>query len=65
MARAARMMDVVVAGRMAKMRVVVQEPKRDTTLKLTGDVIAKAMRQAADAEFNTQPWSKYRNALIN
>jgi hypothetical protein len=65
MAKAAKMMDVVVAGRMAKMKVIVTEPVRDSVFKSTGEVIADAMRQAAEAEFNTQPRSSYRNALIN
>ena len=65
MARTAKMMDVVVAGRMAKMKVVVTEPTRESVIRKTGNVIADAMRQAAEADFNTQPRSKYRNALIN
>jgi len=65
MARAVKMMDVMVVGRMAKMRVVVTEPAKESALKKTGDAITEAMRQAAEADFNTQPRSKYRNALIN
>jgi hypothetical protein len=65
MAKAVKMMDVVVAGRMAKMRVIVTEPTRESALKITGNVITEAIRQAADAEFNTQPRSKYRKTLIN
>jgi len=65
MAKAVKMMDVVVVGRMAKMRVLVTEPTRESALKKTGYVITEAMRQAADAEFNTQPRSKYRKTLIN
>jgi hypothetical protein len=47
------------------MRVVVTEPAKESVLKIAGDVITEAMRQAADAEFNTQPRTKYRKALIN
>ena len=65
MAKAVKMMDVVVVGRIAKMRVVVTEPTRESALKKTGDVITEAMRLAGEAEFNTQPRSKYRNALIS
>jgi hypothetical protein len=65
MAKAAKMMDVVVAGRMAKMKVIVTEPAKDPALKSTGEVIVDAMRQAAEAEFRTQPRSSYRKALIS
>jgi len=65
MARAAKMVDVVVAGRMAKMKVVVTEPLKESGFKIAGEVVAEAMRQAGDAELNTQPRSKYRNSLIN
>ena len=58
-------MGVMVVGRMAKMGVVVTQPARESALKKAADVIVDAMHQAADAEFNTQPRSKYRNALIN
>lgn len=63
MARAAKMVDIVVAGRMAKMRVTVSEPAKVSVLKRTGDVIADAMSKAADAELNTQPRSKYRKVF--
>jgi len=65
MARTAKMTNVVVAGRMAQMRVVVTEPTRESALKRTGDVIADAMRLAGEAELNTHPRSKYRKARIN
>jgi hypothetical protein len=65
MARSAKMVDVVVAGRMAKMRVVVSEPLKESGLKRAGEVVADAMRQAGDAELNTQPRSKYRNTLTS
>jgi hypothetical protein len=64
MARAAKMVDVMVAGRMAKMQALVSVPARESALKMTGKVLAEAMRLAGEAEFNTQPRSKYRNALI-
>ena len=62
MARAAKMMDVVVAGRMAKMRVRVTSPARKTVLNTTADTFVEAMRLAGEAEFNTLPRSKYRSA---
>ena len=62
MARAAKMIDVEVFGRMAKMRVVVSKPATESTMKRT---IAEAMRLAGEAEFNTQTRSRYRNALNN
>jgi len=65
MARAAKTTDVVVAERMAKMKILVSVPARESALKVTGRVLAEAMRLAGEAEFNTQPRSKYRNALIN
>jgi hypothetical protein len=65
MARAAKMMDVEVAGRMAKMKVVVRQPATDSAMKRTVQVIVEAMHLTGEAEFNTQPRSKYRNALIN
>jgi len=65
MARTAKMMDVMVAGKMAKMKVIVTEPARESAFKRTGVILAEAMRLAGEAEFNTQPRSKYRKALIN
>ena len=65
MEKAAKMMDVVVAGRMAKMKVVVTHPARESALTRTVEVLAEAIRLAGDAEFNTHSRSKYRNALIN
>ena len=62
MARAAKMTDVVVAGRMAKMRVRVTEPARVTAFSRTAETVAEAMRLSCEAEFNTQPRSKYRSA---
>jgi hypothetical protein len=62
MARVAKMIDVEVFGRMAKMKVVVRKPATESTLKRT---IAEAMRFTYEAEFNTQTRSKYRNALNN
>ena len=59
------MVDVVVAGRMAKVKIVVRQPTRESALILAGEVIAEAMHLSNEAEFNTQPRSKYRNALIN
>ena len=60
-----KMMDVMVAGRMAKMKVVVREPARESALMRTGEVIAEAMRLAGEAEFNVRSRSRYRNALVN
>ena len=60
MARVAKMIDVEVFGRMAKMKVVVSKPAAQSTLKRT---IAEAMRLTCEAEFNTQTRSSYRNAL--
>ena len=62
MARAAKMMDVVIFGRMAKMKVVVSRPTSEATMMRT---ITEAMRLAGEAEFNTQSRSRYRNALNN
>ena len=62
MARAAKMIDVEVFGRMAKMRIVVRQPARESAMKRT---IAEAMRLTYEAEFNTQTRSRYRNALNN
>ena len=44
MARAAKMVNVVVAGRMAKMRVRVTTPVRETVFTRTAVTVAKAMR---------------------
>jgi len=63
MARAVKMMDVVVVGRMAEMKVGVTEPAKRSAISRTGDVLAEAMRLAGDAELNTQPRSKYRNTV--
>jgi hypothetical protein len=65
MPRAAKMMDVVVSGRMAKMKIVVRHPATESAMKRTGEMIAEAMRLTGEAEFNTQSRSMYRNALIN
>jgi hypothetical protein len=65
MARTAKMVDVVVAGRMARMKVTVKEPVRESGLKKANDVVVNAMRQAAEAEFNIQPRSRYRNTMNN
>lgn len=65
MARTAKMVDVVVAGRMARMKVTVKEPVRESGLKKANDVVVNAMRQAAEAELNTQPRSRYRNTMNN
>ena len=62
MERAAKMIDVVVAGRMATMRVRVTEPVRETALSRTAGTVAEAIRLSGEAEFNTQPRSKYRKA---
>lgn len=65
MARTAKMMDVVVAGRMAKMRVRVTEPARNSAFSRTADTVTEAMRRSGEAELNTRPRSAYRNALEN
>jgi len=65
MGRTVEMVDVTVAGRMAKMKVVVRQPARESAIKRTGEMIIEAMHLSNEAEFNTQPRSKYRNALIN
>lgn len=65
MERTAKMMDVMVAGRMAKMRVKVMEPTIESTVSRTAQTVTEAMRLAGEAELNTQPRSNYRNALIN
>jgi hypothetical protein len=65
MARAAKMMDVVVAGRMAKMKAVMRHPATESVMKRTSDMIAEAMRLTGEAEFSTQSRSRYRNALNN
>ena len=62
MAKAAKMMDVEVFGRMAKMKVIVTKPATESTLK---KIITDAIRLAGEAEFNTQTRSRYRNALNN
>ena len=62
MAKAAKMMDVEVFGRMAKMKVIVTKPATESTLKKT---ITEAIRLAGEAEFNTQTRSSYRNVLNN
>jgi hypothetical protein len=65
MARTAKMMDVVVAGRMAKMRVRVTEPARNNAFSRTADTLTEAMRRSGEAELNTRPRSAYRDALKN
>ena len=60
MAQTVKMIDIVVAGRMARMKVAVSQPAEGGALKRTGEVIADAMRKAAEAESNNQPRSKYR-----
>jgi hypothetical protein len=65
MGRTAKMADVMVAGRMAKMRVRVTEPTRESFYARTVHTVSEAMHRAGEAELNTQPRSSYRNALIN
>jgi hypothetical protein len=65
MARAAKMTDVVAFGRVAKMRIVVRKPATDSVMKITGDVIAEAIRLSGEAEFATQARSRYRNTVVN
>lgn len=65
MGRTAKMVDVMVAGRMAKMRVRVTEPTRDSVYTRTIQTVSEAMHRAGEAELNTQPRCSYRNALIN
>ena len=65
MGRTAKMMDVMVAGRMAKMRVRVTEPARDSFYTRTVQTVSEAMERAGEAELNTHPRRSYRNALIN
>ncbi|UCF88880.1 MAG: hypothetical protein JSV70_01095 [bacterium] len=65
MAQTAKMIDVVVAGRMARMKVVVKESRGDSALRKLGTVLNEAMRLAGEAELSTRPRSDYRKALIN
>jgi hypothetical protein len=65
MDRTARMTDVMGAGRMARMRVKVTAPVRETVYVRTALIVIEAMRLAGEAEFNTKPRSSYRNDLIN
>ena len=65
MGRTVKMTDVVVAGRMAKMRVKVVKPARENAYTRTVKTVGAAMHLAGEAELNTQPRSSYRNALMN
>jgi len=63
MAKAVKMMDVEVVGRMAKMKIVVRNPVTDSAMNRTGRTIAEAMRLSGEAEFNTRSRSVYRSEL--
>jgi len=64
MDRTAKMLNGAETDRMAKMKVRVTEPSRENPLSRTAGTVNEAMCRSSEAEFNTQPRSRYRNALI-
>lgn len=65
MANTVKMMNVVVAGRIARMRVVEEDAGRESALGVLGRTLADALRKAGEAELDTRPRRTYRDALVN